>query len=100
MFISRLRWRAFRPSSALSRSQRVIAPRPTKQFRPTLESLEDRTMPAPLTGGTGPGGFILVNGTSNLTLWYDATAASTVQITGGKVTGWLDRSGYANNATQ
>ena len=70
------------------------------RFRPQLECLEERTTPAPLTGGTGPGGFILTNGSSNLTLWYDATAVNTVQISGGLVTGWLDRSGYGNNATQ
>jgi hypothetical protein len=69
-------------------------------FRPALERLEDKIAPAPLTGGTGPGGFVLASGGSSiLQLWLDASAASTVVLSGGTVSQWSDRSGNGFNAT-
>lgn len=62
---------------------------------------------APLTGGTGPGGFDLTNGSTTLKSWLDASDAST-RFTDAGVTPagngdpvylWKDKSGNNNSAT-
>src|SRR5262249_30244284 len=79
-------------------SARVTARGP---FRPRLEELERRLMPAPITGGSGPGGFVLASGGSSiLRLWLDASNVPSVVISGGTVSQWSDRSGNGFNATQ
>src|ERR1043166_2558609 len=64
----------------------------------------------PLTGGTGPGGFMLANGATPLQLWLDSTDTSTlyqdvsatpvipVTTTGDPVGTWRDKSGYGHDA--
>jgi uncharacterized repeat protein (TIGR01451 family) len=79
---------------------RSLAAAHRRRFAPRLEILEDRCAPAALTGGTGPGGFLLANGTSNLTLWLDAVTTSSIVTSGSNVSQWSDLSGYGNNATQ
>lgn len=53
---------------------------------------------APYTGGTGPGGFELANGSSSLQLWLRGDVGITTS--GGLVTNWNDQSGYGRNFTQ
>src|SRR5262245_55367626 len=71
------------PSSQLSRPIEV-------------EALEERSTPATITGGTGPGGFEFTNGSSELEIWLDATdvnANGTTVANGALVSNWQDKSG-------
>jgi len=52
----------------------------------------------PYTGGTGPGGFVLANGSSSLQLWLRGDQG--VTTSGGLVTQWNDQSGYNRHFTQ
>ena len=95
-------WTSRQPSSPLS-LRRTVAGAPFRSrgpYQPRLEELERRLMPAPITGGTGPGGFVLASGGSSiLRLWLDASNVPSVVISGGTVSQWSDRSGNGFNAT-
>ena len=72
--------------------------------RSFFERLEDRSLMAAITGGTGPGGFEVANGASTLALWLDASDIDGNNVAdalanGTAFTTWGDRSGYGRSAT-
>jgi hypothetical protein len=60
-----------------------------------IEGLEDRRVMATITGGTGPGGFLLTGATSDFILWTRADALSLNN--GDAVASWADQSGRGND---
>src|SRR5262245_43478116 len=86
------------------KSPRSMSRLRSKWRDPRVELLEDRSTPATITGGTGPGGFELANGAATLSLWLDATdvnadGAPDVIANGSTVNTWDDRSGFNRDAT-
>lgn len=65
----------------------------------TLASDAVPSVPAAVTGGTGPGGYGATNATSPLVLWLTADTLDADFADGAAVSLWRDASGHTNNAT-
>ncbi|WP_425616767.1 autotransporter-associated beta strand repeat-containing protein [Anatilimnocola sp. NA78] len=88
-----------RSLAPLSARQRLLSPAKVRQHRRRLflESLEDRTLMATITGGTVVGGFEALNSAS---LLYQLNASSLALNPGDPVAAWNNSGTAANNFVQ